>query len=59
MRLINRLRLPGEIRSASLNPETVIVRTIDDVVVVYRRTEDENVGVQDVSVRRSSLSSEL
>lgn len=59
MRIINLLRKPGEIRSVRLGPKSVIIRTVDDEVMVYRRVSDEDVSVQDVRVRRGSLSSSL
>ena len=55
MRLINRLRLPGEIRSVKLEPEKVTVRTVDDEVITYRRVEDEDVGVQESVLRRNAF----
>jgi len=39
MRIINRLRRPGEIRSVKLNPESVIVRTTDNEVIIYRKVD--------------------
>lgn len=54
MRIINRLRAPGVVRSVRLGEDTVQVVT-DDEVITYRRIENES--VQDVHVRRSSLPS--
>ena len=59
MRIINRLALPGEIRSVRLGPEEVVVRLVNDEVIMYRRIENEDVGLQDVPFRRSSLSPKL
>ena len=56
MRIINQLRKPGEIRSVRLGPEIVTVRTVDDEVIVYRRVEGEDVGVQEGVLRRRTLS---
>ena len=53
MRVINRLALPGKIRSVRLTPEEVIVR-MDDETIVYRRVEDVQTESQE-SHRRGSL----
>lgn len=53
MRVINRLKPPGEIRSVRLNLETVIVHT-DDEVIVYRRVEDVQTS-SERPLRRSTL----
>ena len=42
MRIINRLRNPGEIRSVRLEPEKVTVRLVDDEVIMYERVEDKS-----------------
>jgi len=56
MRVINRLRNPGEIRSVRLEPEKVTVRLVDDEVIVYRRVEDEDVQTEGQGPhRRGSL----
>ena len=44
MRVINRLREPGKIRSVRLEPEKVTV-IADNEVIAYRRVENEDVGV--------------
>ena len=59
MRIINRLTEPGGIRSVRLESELITVRTFDHKLIVYRRIENENVGMQDVSVRRRTLPSKL
>ena len=59
MRMINRLKPPGVIRSVRLDSELVVVRTFDGETFTYRRIENEDVGMQDFSVRRSALPSEL
>lgn len=56
MRIINRLRPPGEIKSVRLELETVTIRMVNDEVVVYRRIENEDVGVQESILRRRALS---
>ena len=58
MRIINRLKPPGEIRSVRLSPEIVVVRT-DKEVFVYRRVEDGDVSMQDIQIRRSASPSKL
>ena len=56
MRIINRLREPGEIRSVRLEPEKVTVRLVDDEMIIYRRVENEEFQVESQeSHRRSSL----
>lgn len=57
MRIINRLALPGKIRSVRLTPEEVIVR-LDDEVIIYRREEDVSTESQE-SYRRSTLHQRL
>ena len=54
MRVINRLRLPGEIRSVWLETEKVTVRLVDNEVIVYRRIEDVQTEGEGPH-RRSSL----
>jgi len=52
VRIINRLREPGEIRSVRLSPEGVVVRLVGDEIITYRRVESEDVDV-DMSRRES------
>ena len=59
MRMINRLKPPGVIRSVRLDPELVVVRTFDGETITYRRIENEDASMQDFSVQRSTLPSEL
>ncbi len=59
MKVINRLKRPGEIRSVRLDPEIVTIRTVDNKMIFYRRVEDGDVSVQDVSVRRGTLPTKL
>ena len=59
MRIINRLREPGEIRSVRLESEKVTVRLVDDEIIIYRRSEDEDVGVQESVLRRRPFPSQL
>jgi len=56
MRVINRLRAPGVIKSVRLDEDVVRVIT-DEEVMVYRRVENES--MQGVHVRRSPLPSKL
>ena len=46
MYIINRLRPAGIIKSIRLSSESVVIRTVDDEVLVYRRTDDENDGMK-------------
>ena len=39
MRIINRLALPGKIKSVRLSREEVIIR-VDDEVIVYKRVKE-------------------
>ena len=56
MRIINRLALPGKIRSVGLSLEEVIVRLVNDEVIVYRRIENEDIPTEgQESYRRSTL----
>ena len=41
MRIINRLREPGKIRSVRLDEEIVRVRLVGDEEIIYRRVKDE------------------
>ena len=59
MRIINRLRRPGEIRSVRLDEEIVRVRLVDDEEIIYRRIRDENVSLQGIPVRCSALPTKL
>lgn len=58
MRVINRLKPPGKIRSVRLEPERVTITT-DTEVLTYRRVRDEDVSKQNVPVRRRPLSSKV
>ena len=48
MRVINRLALPGKIKSVRLNREEVIVHT-DDEVIVYKRAKEGGQYEKEVS----------
>jgi len=55
MRIINRLAEPGGIRSVRLEPELVTVRTYDNVLLMYRRVENEDVSLKENVLRRRTL----
>ena len=54
MRIINKLRRPGEIRSVTLYPEYIVVRTTDNEEIIYRRGDYVQATSED-SLRRGSL----
>ena len=49
MRIINRLALPGKIKSVRLSREEVIVRT-DDGVIVYKKVKEGGQSEKENSV---------
>ena len=59
MYVINRLRPPGKIKSIRLGEAVVKIRLVDGEVLVYRRIENEDVGMQDVQIRRRTFPPQL
>jgi len=56
VRLINRLRNPGEIRSVWLETEKVTVRLVNDEIIIYERIENEEIPTEGEGPhRRGSL----
>jgi len=59
MLVINKLTRAGGIKAVIIRVPNVVVKTIGGEEIVYRRVEDGNERLQDVSVRCRALSPKL